>query len=543
MSIKNVYVFYCLLFFVLGVTALNFNYIEGDDAQTVLYHVFGRDASFQPPYSPYHSMFDTVLSLMLTQDETTLRKCGLLFTFVSGLLVFLFVVKIINEFFDFKKTKIAWFLLILPFLIPEMLFSSLIINPTNISFAFVLCSHIFFIKYLKTNNKFSLIISILLFGFGVSFRWISGFYIFVLLGHFVFSNSSNFKTLILINKLKKSLIIFPFFITSVLLWILISGYSIVDIYNVFVDGSKYLEGKETSLLSIGATAITFITPALIMLFMFGVIHCVKERLLFPLALLIMSILPYFVLGVVPMYKYMITTVIPLLIVCAYGFLFLKDLKYKYILYAIIIAPWFVGLQIESNTAWGPGFEVGSITNNTITEANFNPDKSTSINNVSIVLGSGMAMPTSEGPRPLFGFGKVLLVDWYRFVATNNIERESSVNYAIENNCNILQDVNHSFITSKLTELGYDTDSKFDALGEFGVSRFFYKDTSNVDITVFKNKKALFNRQLMNLYLSKQKSNKVVVYSTYTNIMTKLQAKYKNQFKQQGAFWGILKMKE
>ncbi|WCO02522.1 glycosyltransferase family 39 protein [Psychroserpens ponticola] len=543
MSIKKVYLFYCILFVVLGFTALNFNYIEGDDAQTVLHHVFGRDASFQPPYSPYHSMFDTVLSAVSTQNEASLRIFSIVFTFTFSLLVLLFIAKIVNEVFEEKKKNVSWFLLMMPFVIPEMLFSGLIINPTNISFALVLLSHIFLIKYLKNNKLLFLIIAILLFGFGVSFRWISGFYIFVLFGHFIFSNSSSIKTLISIDKLKKSLIVFPFFIVSVLLWIQISGYSIFDIYDVFVHGTKYLEGKETSLLSIGATAISFTTPALVVLLILGTIHCVREKLLFPLALLLISILPYFTMGIIPMYKYMVTTVLPIVIVSAYGFVSIKRQSFKYVLFAVIVIPWFIGFQIESNTAWGPGFEVRSITNNNINEINFNPDKSTSINDINIVVGSGMAMPTSEGPRPLFGFGKVLLKDWCRFVANNNIERESSVNYAIDNNCNILQDVNHSFMASKLCEIGYYTEDKFNKISQFGVHRTFYRARDSVSIDVFKNKNALFDSQLMNSYLSTSKKNKIVIYSTYTNIMTKLQSKYKNQFKQKGAFWGILTLND
>lgn len=542
MNIKKVYLFYCLLFVILGFKSLNLNYIEGDDAQMILYHVFGRDASFQPPYSPYHSMFDAMLSLVSTQNETSLRIFSLVFSFLLSLMVLLFIAKIIDMVFDFKKKEICWFLLGLPFVIPEMLFSSLIINPTNISFAFVLLSHIFLIKYLKNKSIMSVLLSVLLFGFGVSFRWSSGFYIFVLFGHFIFSNASHIKNLISLDRLKKSVFLFPWFILSVILWIQISGYSIVDVYDVFIAGSKYIETQELSILSIGVTAISFITPALSVLLILGVIHCVKEKLFFPLAMLLISIVPYFTMGIIPMYKYMITTVLPLVLVSVYGYISIKKRIHKYILYAVVIVPWFIGFQIKSNTAWGPGFEVRSIINSEINETNFNPDKSTSIDDVNVVFGSGMAMPTSEGPRPLFGFGKALLTEWYRFVSNNNIERESSVNYAIENNCNILQDVNHSLITSKLCELGYVTEDEFKAGSQFGIHRAFYNETKHISVDVFKNKKALFDSELMNSYMSKQK-NKVVVYSKYTNIMTKLQSKYQNQFKQQGAFWGILILNE
>jgi hypothetical protein len=84
-----------------------------------------------------------------------------------------------------------------------------------------------------------------------------------------------------------------------------------------------------------------------------------------------------------------------------------------------------------------------------------------------------------------------------------------------------------------------TENEFKASGKFGIHRTFYKESVHVSIDVFKNKEALFDSQLMNSYMLKQNNNKVVVYSKYSNIMTKLQSKYQNQFKQQGAFWGIL----
>ncbi|MDG5492255.1 glycosyltransferase family 39 protein [Psychroserpens sp. SPM9] len=541
MSIKKVYIFYSVLFLVIGLLALNLNYIEGDDARTILFHAFGRDVDFQPPYSPYHSMFDTLFSLLPTQSETLLRQMGIVLSFLSGLAVLLCLAKIVVDILGKEKPQLCWFLLALPFIIPETLFSSLIINPTNISFALVLLAHVFFIKYLKNNSIPTLVVAIVLFGLGVSFRWSIGFYIFVLYGHFVFTNSAHLKAVVSVEKLKKSFIVFPFFIVSVILWIQISGYSVVDIYEVFVNGSKYLEDKETSLLSVGAVAISFITPALAVLLILGVIYCIKQKLWFPLGLWLMSVLPYFTMGIVPMYKYMITTILPLVLILAHGFLSIKNQKIKYIIYAVIIGPWLVGLHLKSNSAWGPGFEVRAITNNSIETHNFNPDKSTAIENVSLVLGSGMAMPTPEGPRPLFGFGAVLLKDWKQFVSKHNNEREAAVNYAIENKCNILQDVNHSYIAAKLSEKGYSAKDELNASNEFGFHRRFETNSNSINIDVFKNKKALFDSALMQSYVSKNK--KVVVYSSYTNIITKLEAKYNTQFEQYGAFWGVLTVNE
>jgi len=543
MSIKKVYLFYCLLFVGLAVMTLNLNYVEGDDAQTILYHAFGRDASFQPPYSPYHSMYDTVLSLVSSQNETVLRTFAIMFSFLFSALVLIVIAKILNKFFETEKAQICWFLLVLPFIIPEMLFSSLIINPTNISFALILISHWFLIKFLKTNKRIAILLSILIFGLGVSFRWSNGFYLFVLFGYFAFSSKMNMNDFFRLNSLKKMLAIFLCYILSVVLWIQVSGYSVVDIIDVYQNGSSYLGDKEFSLLSSVASMISFTTPGFLILLIFGIYHCIKKKIYSPLIILFISSLPYFLLGFVPMYKFLITLVIPLLVIMIYAYKAMTHRVLKIGVFIIILLPWCLGIQIKSNSAWGPGFEVRSITNNELVETNFNPDKSIAFNNLNVVFGSGMAMPTSEGPRPLFGFGTVLLKDWFLFVNKNNSERESSVNYAIENNCNILQDVNHSYIASKLSENGYVPENEFNAASQFGIHRNFRTKDDSISIDVFENKKALFNTQLMNSYLSESDTNNVVIYVTYTNIMTKLQSKYGNQFQQKGAFWGILTLKE
>ena len=543
MKTKHVYFFYTILFFILALTALNFNYIEGDDAATVLHHALGRDRALQPIYSPYHSMLDTILSLIPSQNEITLRYVSIGASFLSGFIVLIFMARILIEEFSEHKVRLLYFLLALPFIIPDVLFNSLLINSANISFVILLLSHILFNKYLNNKSYLYLVYSILLFGFGVSFRWNNGFYLFVLFGVFILNFNENSKDLHLISQLKKSFFIFPFFVLSVIGFIQISGYSVYDIAMVYKSGSSYLEESNFSILAMAASAISFTTPAYLALFVLGVISCIKHKKYLPIYLLILAIIPYLYLGLYPYYKYLICLILPIIFIQVYGFLSLKHKAIKIVLVCLIFLPWIFGLQIQSSSAWGPGFEVRSITNNSLIETNFNPDKSTSINDVTIALGSGMAMPTPEGPRPLFGFGKVLLEDWYHFVATINIERESSVNYAIENKCNILQDVNHGFISSKLAEYGYGTDYEFNALGEYGIHRIFNKETDSVSIDVFKDKKALFNTQQINSYLSKQKNKKVVIYSTYTNILTKLRSKYKNQFEQQGAFWGILTLNE
>ena len=536
MKTKYAYFFYVLLFFILGLTALNFNYVEGDDATTIIHHVFGRNNDFQPVYSPYHSMLDSILSLLPTQNEITLRTISIGGSFIAGFFVLIFIAKILTDTFPKEKNKLGVFLVVIPFIIPDVLFNSLIINPANISFAILLLSHIFFNKYLKSQRYLFLIFSVLLFGLGVSFRWNNGFYLFVLFGVFILNQINNKENFL--KQLKKSFLVFPFFIISVIGFIQISGYSIFDIIAVYKSGSSYLDNAEFSKLAMLASAISFLTPAFVLLFILGLISCFRRKIYFPLYLLVIALIPYLLLGVFPYYKYMLCALVPVFFIQMYGFLSLKRKVFKIIMVSVIFIPWIIGLQIQSNSAWGPGFEILMKGSNFEDLESFNPDNSTAIKNVRLNLGSGMAMPTPEGPRPLYGFGGVFLADWYAFIESNNEEREEAVKYALENRCHILQDVDHAYILSKLSEKNLQMQKPYSSTDKLFIRREFTNEEDKVYVDVFHNKTKLFNLETMSRY--RQEDNCIVIYSSYSNIITKLTGIYPTKFDQKGAYWGILK---
>lgn len=536
MKTKYVYYFYVVLFLILAKTALNFNYVEGDDASTILYHALGRNSDLQPVYSPYHSMFDAVMALVPTQNETTLRMLGVTVSFLSGCFVLLFLAVLLTNYFKAQKAKIAVFLLTLPFVVPDILFNSLLINPANISFALLLLSHIFLNRFMGTKRYLFLVLSVLIFGFGVGFRWNNGFYLFVLFGAYVLDMNQENPTLKLWHRLKKSVLIFPWYVVSVVVFIQISGYSVYDIIDVYKFGTSYIAESDISLLAMAASSISFLTPAFVILFILGIIHCVKNKIYLPLFLFCFALLPYMLLGIYPYYKYMICLLLPIILIQAYGYLGIERKSVQSVLAAIIFLPWIFGLQVQSTSAWGPGFEVKTKDLATANVDSFNPDKATTINDVQLKFGAGMAMPTPEGPRPLFGFGAVFLKRWYSFIDSNNFEREAVVKYALENKCNILQDVDHAFIISKLSEKAFQTKPSYNTAGNLNLRRPFYNDKDSIYVDVFKNKKQLFNSEIMAQYLNED--NCVVVYASYTNIITKLKTQYPNRFELRGAYWGI-----
>lgn len=537
-SKNSLYIYYIILYLILYIFTLNFNYIEGDDASTVMYHVMGRNSNIQPFYSHYHSMFDSILSLIKSIDEILLRHISIGISFIFGLFALISISYL--SLYKFKKNKsILFFLVVLPFIIPEILFSSLIVNATLISITLLILSHILLLKYTANNKKLYLFLSLLFFGFGVSFRWINGFYLFVIFGDYILNDTRNFKNLFSVERIKKSLIIFPFYIASILIFIQISGFTIFDIYKTYRFGYKAFENTDTSYFALASTAIAFMTPSFIILFFLGFFYCLRSGYYRNLILLLISIIPYFFIGFYTSYKYMINIVIVLVFIMIQGISISNSKYFKISILFITFLPWFFGITLNTNSAWGPNFEVQVKINKLINLLNYNPDNSLEIQNAKIVFGAGMAVPTPEGPRSLYGFGDVFADKWFRFVEINNKERLEAVYYAERNHCKIIQDGNHSFISSKLVELGYKTKHEFKRFINGKFEREFKKENNLIIINVFKNKNELFNNELIHNLLIKEKQ--IVVYSSSTNIQIKLKSQHKEKFLQKGAYWGVLKI--
>lgn len=527
------YILIVLIHIVLFGFALVPFYIEGDDASTIIHHVVGGD--LQPAYSSYHGMFDRYLSLFGHQEEF-LRKVGIYTSFFASFCSLL----LLSYLLELKKIKLSKYSYVMSFIVVELLFWSLLVNPTAIAFLFVLLSHIFIVKYQKNNNVYILLFSVLFFGLGVSFRWSIGFYLFVLYAEYVFKN--DIKKIVDINYFLKSLYVFPLYLLSVLLFIYISGYTPIDIYTTYASGASYMENKEVSYMSLFATGITFITPGLLLVLLVGLYYAVREKKVKLLLMFVFSLLPYAVLGFYPSLKYMIA-ILPIL------FFIILDTKQLYAIKTlrlgvliIIVIPFLIGFQVDSNSAWGADFDIkrtSQIINYTDTN-NYNPDTSTkSTNIIPVFFKSGCAMPTLEGPRSLWGFGSVVLKDWKILITGLNTERDDAVAYALEHHCVILQDVKHSFIATKLLEQNFNTTESFDHMTNEVYERTFFKQEEEIKIKVFNDKNKLFDKEYLKNNIEE---DCFVLYVTYTNIISKLSHSPDIDFEQKGAYWGVLKLK-
>ena len=130
--------------------------MEGDDASTILYHLCGRNLQIQSPYASYNSGIDFLIKTVNVQGEESLRTFAVLVSFASGFLILSLLVLFLDVFFDgnelVNSRHKTYLYLLIPFIVPDIIFHSLIINSTYIGFVFLIGSLLLFIKFLKTNR-------------------------------------------------------------------------------------------------------------------------------------------------------------------------------------------------------------------------------------------------------------------------------------------------------------------------------------------------------------------------------------------------------
>ena len=174
-SSNIIYIYYFGVFALLFFFTLNLNYVEGDDASTVLYHLCERNSTIQKPYAGYNSGIDFIIKLSGFKTEESIRIFAIFVSFISGLFILIACKSFLETFFENSdkiqpKTRTLFYFL-LPFIVPDILFHSLIINSTNISFVFFLYSLIYFINFLKSTKNYWLFFSVILFAIAIPFRW------------------------------------------------------------------------------------------------------------------------------------------------------------------------------------------------------------------------------------------------------------------------------------------------------------------------------------------------------------------------------------
>jgi len=415
--------------------SLTFVYVEPDHADTIAFHLLGRNPELYSPYSAYHGMMDVVLSV-LPPNEPLLRISTILITSVAAVGTLLLMLHLVFQWIGNlppnHKLVITGIVILA---IPELFYFGLGFSPTMIAMSFILLAHLLLrhIWYkaathdtLFNNRKAFLIASsILFFGLGVSFRWPTAAYGAVIVTDLLLHGKVPGTHA---NSVRSSLIFAAvwgvFALLAAVLAVAASGYGPVEMVKLTLfkiyDISHLTGNTERVLPTINLqtmiTLLSLLTPASVTLAGIGFVNILKKRS--SLALLtvvgLLTVLPWIPSGVP---KFLITF-IPVLVLCvSVGAVVIwyeiKPTRMRSLLRLLtvvgLIFPWVVGFRVlREETAWGPGFERRPY--------DFGETEGLSIRPT---FGPGVGLSTPEGVRPLFGHMYVLGGHWRKFHLTNN----------------------------------------------------------------------------------------------------------------------------
>jgi hypothetical protein len=542
--------FYFFIFGYLFFFTLNCNYIEGDDASTILYHLIGRNPEIQKPYAPYNSGFDFILEYSGLTTELSLRNFSFLVSFVTGFLTLvlfaLFLETLYKDSEIIKSKERLIFYLLLPFIIPDILFHSLVLNSTNISLVFILLSLIYFIKFIRNQRIGLLILSMVLFAISIPFRWTMLIVLPLYIGLFLYFYP--------LQKYAKQTwrLLFMIMIANVgglllaLCLIGVTGYDFTDILKTISGTTDYMEKSEISVLAMLASGTAFLTPAFLLLILFSGFKIWKENNLKNKTMfrfsgcLLLSISPFVLLGFYPLYKYSISLMPIILMLCVFGLSYAMQNKWRKIIFiTALILPWIIGVQIDATgTFCGPGFELNTHKTKadhiTFSSGN-NPDSRIKIEKVRLAFDSGFYMPMPEGPRPMYGYLYVLFGgDWKNQIAIFTNERREMFDYLQKyKNAAYFQDRMSAYFSCDLYRNGFTTKTNF-IIKDGCQQRVFKKEQHTIVLKVVpENNKVKW----ISAYF-KDSQVPVVYRSSYSTDILKLQGQQGNGIKIIGPFTAI-----
>jgi len=511
------------LIFLTGLFNFSWNISDHDDGHTIAYHVFGRNSELQRVYGEYDSMSDALLSL-LPQDYYCVFGAMMLSTFIASFFVIYLLKKI-----AFQITKMQpWIidLAAIAFLLamPEFLYMSFTFKTVIISLAFILCTYYVVLTIYQVKYSIGrVLISSLIFGFAVSLRWnhlAFGLAIFVDLVYNL-SKIEGFKSA-LIKAITWGSVSF----LSALVWIFISGYSPKAFVETILWGTNYMGSTDFQLIARIGDASLFLLPFSLLAISLGLWFSIraKSRNWQVVLLLLSSLVPYLILGLAPSFKYLslLWPIFFILFVQMFSLIEHFNRKPKLVcvsLALIILAPWLIGIQIDIPTSnWGPGFDVRKSVSTKTDKLRL--DDRFKISNLRIVTKAGIALPTSEGMRPLLGHFYTLFNGELKYLDTKlNYEVDSILGLASKSKSVIWVDRISPYLLAHLAKGKFMPDRSWNSR-EVYTERLFtniYGDS----ITEFRinNPKNLYE---MDTIKSKYSGQTIYALFTYTSVLNKLE---------------------
>jgi len=453
-------------FAVVYLLSLTFTYVEGDDALSIAYHLYGRDSSIQTPYSAYHSMMDRALGF-LPVNEPLLRTTAIALTSIAAVALVILLLAIIFDWF--KDTALApRSVIALAVLLasPEFFYLGLVYLPGVIAMALVLAAHFILRRSANggeppdlttTRGRIAILASAIVFGIGAACRWDITVYGAVIAADLVFGYGNRSERLIavirrrwMIGLVWGVLALMCFFLA-----IVISGYGPATIITQLRGYQEYAEGRGLRLDETLGTLQPLVTPAFGLFALVGLVTLIRRRdpLLIVVIVGLIVILPWASRGV-PKF---ILPGIPGLVACAVLGLSAIWTQFqpsrwqtpaRIITVLLLLAPWLIGVQIIlGDSAWGPGFELRP----------YDRPQTGGTQIALAFLGPGTLIPSSEGPRGLFGHAAVLLGGGWRDAVTQRwSELEYVTDYVIANHLPLISTGNSGNFVVLLWLRGYLT---------------------------------------------------------------------------------------
>jgi hypothetical protein len=446
--------------------SLTFTYVEGDDALSIAYHLYDRNSSIQTPYSTYHSMMDRVLGF-LPVNEALLRTTAIALTSFAGVGIVLLMLAIIFDWFQTAALAPKWIIALAVLLAsPEFFYLGLVYLPGVIAMALVLSAHLILRRgadageppSLSTaRGRVAILLSAIVFGVGAACRWDITVYGAVIAADLLFGYGNRAERLVAMIRRRWMtcvgwgvLALVCFFLA-----IIVSGYAPATILSQLRGYQEYAEGRGLRLDETLGTLQTLVTPAFGLFVLIGFIALLRRRdpLLLVIGVGLVVILPWASRGV-PKF---ILPGIPGLVACAVvGFSAVWSqfqprrwqLPARVVTALLLLAPWLIGVQLVfGDSAWGPGFELRPYDR---------PDPGRT--RVSLaVFGPGTLIPSSEGPRGLFGHAAVLLGGGWRDAVTQRwAELENATDYVLANDLPLISTGNSGNFVVLLWLRGYST---------------------------------------------------------------------------------------
>lgn len=502
--------------------ALTFVYVEGDDATSIAYHALGRIPAIQPPYAPYHSMMDTLLSL-LPSNEATLRYAAVGITAAAAVVLCLLILIIAYEWAPIPMQRLSWRApLIVMLAAPEVFYLGLVYSPSVVALCLEISGHLLLRKSVRhyagvEGGRLTWVLlggaaSLTLFALGASARWDTLAYGLVIVTDLVFfwpKMNRAFPPPALRNRLIIAGSWGALAIFGWLLAVMLTGHSPREVIETV---SSHGPVEHFSLVAAVTRIQPLFTPALLLCIGAGIIRLVRSR--DPLCIiLIASLVP--VIPVLPqgVPKWIIIAVPALITVGLIGFDFLWKVNRpgmpravaQTVLLTVLLTPWLIGVRVTyDDTAWGPAFE--------IREYDRSSDERFS---AYLYWGAGSAVPTPEGPRPLFGHAHTLFGGaWRVLVAKEEQERVNSIHRALDLRLPLLQDRGEGFAVALLARMQFTTlapsqRSSPDAL-PFIERRFSSSDQGPLVLVRLTNRDMLFDPSGLHMLRSKV-GDRVMLY--------------------------------